>query len=156
LFQILKTGTMANKSIPMVQIRRILQLLIAGSSIRQISKVLNLHRKTIDGYLIKFDSTQKSYTELLALEDFTLNQLINLPTLLEAPDNRYTELLPMFGYFIQELKRTGVTRGLLWQEYRQQYPQGYSYSQFCEHLQQYSQRLKATMHFTHKQVPFFK
>jgi transposase len=37
-----------------------------------------------------------------------------------------------FPYIHQELTKPGVTRLLLWQEYRQCQPDGYSYSQFCE------------------------
>ena len=37
-----------------------------------------------------------------------------------------------FPYLHLELKKPGVTRLLLWQEYRHRQPDGYSYSQFCE------------------------
>ena len=37
-----------------------------------------------------------------------------------------------FPYLHLELKRPGVTRLLLWQEYRRRQPEGYSYPQFCE------------------------
>ena len=32
----------------------------------------------------------------------------------------------------RELKRRGVTLALLWQEYRAEHPNGYSYTRFCE------------------------
>jgi transposase len=32
----------------------------------------------------------------------------------------------------RELRRRGVTRALLWQEYRAQHPSGFGYSWFCE------------------------
>jgi transposase len=37
-----------------------------------------------------------------------------------------------FPYIHGELKKPGVTRLLLWQEYRRRQPEGYSYPQFCE------------------------
>ncbi len=36
--------------------------------------------------------------------------------------------------FRASLKQKGVTRYLLWNEYRQECPEGYGYSQFCYHL----------------------
>jgi transposase len=151
-----KNGTMSNKSITMVQIRRILQLLIAGNSIRQISKQLGIHRNTINVYLIKFDLTQKTYTELLALDDFAMGNLFYLNTTTQVTDSRYETINMSLSYFVEELKRPGVTRQLLWQEYRTEQPEGYSYSQFCEHLIQYRNRFKATMHLNHQAGEFLQ
>ena len=39
---------------------------------------------------------------------------------------------PDCNWVHQELKRTGVTLHLLWEEYRVEYPAGYRYSGFCE------------------------
>ncbi len=147
---------MSNKSITMVQIRRILQLLIAGNSIRQISTQLSIHRNTIKAYLIKFELTQKSYAELLTLDDFILGNLFYSNTKIEVTHSRYEKINPLFSYFVEELKRKGVTRQLLWQEYRAEQPEGYSYSQFCEHLIHYRNRLKATMHLTHQAGEFLQ
>jgi len=46
---------------------------------------------------------------------------------------RLAELLGFFPYVQRELSRIGVTRELLWREYKGKYPEGYEYSQFCEH-----------------------
>jgi transposase len=48
-----------------------------------------------------------------------------------------------------ELKRKGVTRQLLWQEYREAHPDGYGYSQFCEHYRRWRAQLHPTMRQTH-------
>ncbi|MEO0726718.1 MAG: IS21 family transposase, partial [Bacteroidota bacterium] len=52
-------------------------------------------------------------------------------------------------HWVKELKRVGVTRQLLWQEYRQAYPEGYGYSQFCERLRRYIERRDLTMVLSH-------
>lgn len=41
-------------------------------------------------------------------------------------------------------------RLLLWQDYRNDHPAGYSYTQFCELLGEHQKADTATMHFTHK------
>lgn len=66
-----------------------------------------------------------------------------------AKDERYAVFEQRAEYFSSELRKRGVTRQLLWEEYRKENPEGYSYSQFCEHLSKYTERDKAVMHFTH-------
>ncbi|WP_431213372.1 hypothetical protein ACQ86N_00010 [Puia sp. P3] len=39
---------------------------------------------------------------------------------------------------------------MLWKEYQQDYPVGYSYSQFCHLLAQHQRIKQATMHFEHQ------
>lgn len=50
---------------------------------------------------------------------------------------------------LKELKRVGVSRYLLWQEYRVKHPDGYGYSQFCERLRRYVKRNDLTMVLSH-------
>jgi transposase len=49
----------------------------------------------------------------------------------------------------RELKRPGVTLELLWQEYRDEHPDGYGYSQFCELYRAWKKRVSPTMRQTH-------
>lgn len=49
-----------------------------------------------------------------------------------------------------ELKRKSVTLSLLWVEYRQAHPDGYGYSQFCQHYRTWAKRLKPSMRQTHR------
>jgi hypothetical protein len=51
--------------------------------------------------------------------------------------------------WIAELLRAGVTRELLWQEYRAVYPDVYGYSQFCEHLSRHVARRDLTVALDH-------
>jgi len=51
----------------------------------------------------------------------------------------------------QELKRKGVTKHLLWEEYTQQYPnRSYSYPQYCFLYKKWLSRQKRSMRQTHK------
>ncbi len=49
-----------------------------------------------------------------------------------------------------ELHKKGVTLRLLWMEYLEKYPQGYSYSQFCQLYRDWAKKLKPTMRLEHK------
>ncbi len=58
--------------------------------------------------------------------------------------------LPDWSQFHTELRRPGVTLRLLWVEYRDAHPDGYGYTQFCDHYQEWTQHLQPTMRLVHK------
>jgi transposase len=61
-----------------------------------------------------------------------------------------TTPLPDFAHVQRELSRAGVTRQLLWEEYRDQHPAGLGYSAFCEHYRDWlAQRVDPVMRFEH-------
>lgn len=141
---------MANKPIKMLQIRRILQLLEKGYSKRKITRVVKSGRHTIDGYVTRIERTGHDPTSLLKLTDNQLGILLYTSVPKVQPDTRYKYLSDRFDYFNKELTRVGVTRLRLWNEYREEVPGGYSYTQFCEHLKDYTKKNGATMHFDHR------
>lgn len=109
-----------------------------------------MSRNTIDYYKKQFQLSGKRYEELLALENQELSKIIYKEQSGCRKDSRFDRLAPELNNLIQELKRRGVTRYLLWQEYRQKDPDGYSYQQFCEHLNTHLDVQSAVMHFEHK------
>lgn len=141
---------MANKPKTMLQIRRMLQLLEAGKSNRKIARQISISRNTVDYYVKRFRSTHKRYPELLALNDQELSGVVYQELTSARKDVRYERLAPQLNDLIKELPRRGVTRLLLWKEYRQKDPDGYSYQQFCEHINTYLQIHSASMHLSHK------
>ena len=147
---------MANKPIRMVQVRRIIQLKSEGVSKYSISKTLGVHRTTLEGYLRKLESTGKSYQVLLEHSDQELVDIVYKVSNTYKPDDRLKELEKQFKYFLEQLKYTGVTRRTLWEEYKETYPEGYGYTQFCEHFARYLFRTKATMHFDHRPGEFLQ
>jgi transposase len=135
----------------MLQIKKALQLLEEGRSERSTSSQLGLSRNTLRHYQSKFHSSGLSYIELLSLSDIGLSSLIygELPSTVKS--SRQVRFDSLSDYFIAELKRAGVTRQLLWKEYLRQDPDGYSYSQFCDRLNQLKSRSNntLTMHLEH-------
>jgi transposase len=141
---------MANKPISMLQIRRIIQLIESGLSNRKIASQLSISRNTVDYYKKQFRLSEKSYSELSALQDHELSKIVFKEQCGSRKDERHDRLAPQLGHFVSELNRRGVTRYLLWQEYREKDPDGYSYQQFCEHLNTYLDVKNAVMHLEHK------
>lgn len=50
----------------------------------------------------------------------------------------------------QELTQCGVSRYLLWLEYKQQHPEGYQYVQFCHHYRQWKLASQVSLRIEHK------
>lgn len=134
----------------MTQLKRIIQLKSEGYSKLSISQKLGLHRKTLNDYLKKLDATGESYQELLNRSDDYLSSVVFNSGNTRVPDIRYRELEKRFSSYGKQLESTGVTLRLLWEEYKTSCPDGYSYTQFCEHFSRHKKRNKATMHFEHR------
>ncbi len=140
---------MANKAISMTKVKRIIQLKSEGVSKLKISKTLGINRKTLDSYLFKLDFIGKSYQDLLGMSETELAALVYNSGNNNQPDSRLEDLQNRFVSYVDQLRKPGVTRCILWEEYKMTNPDGYSYSQFCEHFARYKQRNKATMHLDH-------
>jgi transposase len=141
---------MANKTITMLQLRRVIQLKEKGLSNRQIKKHLNLYRKTIDEYVNRVKQTGKSYKDLLKLGDEALGLLLFQQPQNTVASEKYNDLQSRLPGYVNELTNSKATRIILWEEYRQQVSEDYSRSQFCEHLSRYLQSRKAVMHIEHE------
>jgi transposase len=142
---------MANKVISMQQIRLLLQLLEKGFSLRSIASQIRLSRQTVTLYAEKLTNSDLSFVSLRELSDTDLAAIVySLPVVVDITENaRLYDFTQRIGYFILELKRTGVTRQLLWEEYRKEYENPYRYTQFCILLKQTLQTASATMHLSH-------
>lgn len=140
---------MANKTITMLQIRKVLQLLEQGHSQRSIALQVNISRNTVQDYCLKFYRSGLTVTELLSLKDHDLHQAISTERPVDLKDHRYEQLAPRLPGYIKELTRTGVTRLLLWREYCREESDPYSYQQFCFHLGNHQRIHSAVMHFDH-------
>jgi transposase len=148
---------MAGKPKSMSQIKQLLLLHQQGKGNKTIARLLGMSRATVKVYLQKLQlltSSAKgtkpfSVAELVKLEDPVLEAKFH-PGNPAYKDGRYETFSTNLGYYLKELKRTGVTKRLLWEEYRQQYPNGYGYSQFCYHLQQQQKASRPTMVLEHK------
>jgi transposase len=122
---------MAGKTINMIQLKQIIRLRSNGVSLQTIAKSVDIARNTVKKYLRLIEAKQLDFKDLLALDDLSLEALLQDP---EPQDEaRYQSLCQLFPYFEKELSRVGVTRWVLWGEYKMRCPDGFSYSQFCDH-----------------------
>jgi transposase len=144
-----KQVDMANKRKTMLQIRKIIQLLANGHSERQVSQLAGIHRKTVRDYHARIKQSGKEPAELLHMKDAELAALVYPPEPQAVMTARSEVLEDQMEHYLKELKRPGVTRQLLWQEYQRGHPDGYSYSRFCDRLAHYRATHQPTMHLDH-------
>lgn len=152
---------MAGKPKPMSQIKQLLLLYDQGKGIKMIARTLQMSKNTVKAYIGKLqhlmsgtnrtDTGSKRYTLeiLLRLENPELEAIFH-PGNPSYKDDRYDPFIAQIDYFQKELKKTGVTKQLLWEEYRAQHPDGYSHTQFCFHLQQQQIAVRPTMVLQHQ------
>lgn len=140
---------MANKPKSMLQIRRILQLHSEGYSQREINRITQIHRSTIKDYIKRAEDTGEDFKVLLNYSDADLFTLTFTPKPQNEPDPRRQWFECRIQNYLKELQRPHMTRQLLWEEYRQEQPLGYSYSQFCDILQRQIKKTETTLHITH-------
>ena len=143
---------MANKSIGSIMIREIIRMKDNGLSNNKISKSLGKSRTTIIKYLGLIEASGICFKELLELKGEELSELFEVPNELNPFDREQIrkDLYSFFPFVEKELKRVGVTRQILWTEYKTKHPQGVMYSQFCEHYNKWNLKSEAYMPTIHK------
>jgi len=131
----------------MRKIKEILRLKwIGGSSSRQIAKSCNISRSTVQEYLNRAEAAGLTWPTACKLADTDLEDLLYpknpSPTLCRAP-------MPPMDYLHRELRRKSVTLQLLWYEYKQEHPDGYQYSFFCEQYRNWAKKLDPPLRQNH-------
>jgi transposase len=140
---------MANKTILMSRIRQIFRLHAQGRSKKQISILTGCSRNTVKKYLHRFVEKRLTYTEIDHMNDHDMEQVF-CPS--EAPprEERFEQLQALMPELEKQMKRKGMTIGILWQQYYEQHPDGYAITQFYKHYRHYIKRAKPVMHMEHK------
>jgi transposase len=140
---------MANNPISMIKIRQILRLQSQGLSKLQIAAQTGIARNTLKKYIKEFISSGLSFEEINELSDKELEDLFVKPE--DRPLNERLQILfSLFPAIEKELKRKGVTRQLLWKEYKTNHPDGVGLSQFKHYFSQWKAQVNPTMHMEHK------
>lgn len=147
---------MANQTIGSVMIREIIRMKDMGLSNSQISQRLGKSRTTIIKYITSIEASGFNYGELIALSDEDLYEFFEVGNELcnnnnnNSKEKRHNDLYAFFPYVEKELKRVGVSRYILWGEYKQKYPEGVMYSQFCDHYLNWNKKSEGYMPVVYK------
>ncbi len=140
---------MPRKRLSMRKIREILRLKhYCNCSIREISKSCSIGRGTVGDYLHRAKAAGLSWLLPEHLNDTTLEQQLFPSSTPRTTKSRFT---PDFQEVHKELQsRKHVTLNLLWQEYKEQHPDGYQYSWFCHSYRNWAAHLDVVMRHEHR------
>lgn len=134
---------MPTERLSMRRIRELLRLKYEnGLSSRLIAASLGISKGAVGVYLNRAKAAQLTWPLPEAMSDTALERLL-FPGQVSARTDRGP--VPDWAHIDRELRRPGVTRALLWVEYRENHPNGYSYTWFCTSYEAFKQRVSPTM-----------
>jgi len=133
----------------MRKIREILRLkYVGGLSLRQINASTKVSTGAVQKLLAKAKALNLTWPLPEDMDDSQLAALF-YPKADTTSSKRFQ--VPVWPELHLELKKKGVTKQLLWEEYTQQYPNRcYSYSQFCDRYLHWLKKQKRSMRQFHK------
>jgi len=133
------------------KVKEILRLKHAsGLSDRQIARSCKVSRSTVADYLRRAKVAGVSWPEAAELTEVQLEERLfpteHLPSLAHRPP-------PDCQYIYDQLRRyrsVNLTLMQLWLEYKEKHPDGYQYTQFCEHYRRWRGKLDYCMRQEHR------
>ncbi len=133
--------------LPMYTIREILRLsLQLGVSANEIARALPVSRGKVQETLRRAAVHKLRWPLAAEIDDDQALQTLLFPP---PPSVPLVHEDPDWGKIDKELRRKGVTRQLLWIEYRAQHSAGLSYPQFCKRLEKWQKKCDVVMSQEH-------
>lgn len=105
-----------------------------GYSLRQIAKSVRLGHTSVSDYLARAEAAGLRYEDIAEKSEAELEAL-----LFKRQEQPASRPQPDWATVAADMRKDAVTLQLLWQDYREQYPDGYSYSQFRRRYREYLQ-----------------
>jgi len=135
----------SQQRLPVRKIREVLRLKAAGISDRQIAASVGSARSTVQECLRRAREAGLTWPLPEEPDDHALEARLYPCAALTTPSRPP----PDFAHVHSELARPGVTRMLLWQEYKAAEPQGWQYSVFCEQYARWRCRQELVLRQNH-------
>jgi transposase len=139
---------MPKKRLSMRKIREVLRLKHeCNRSNRDIGHSCDIGSSTVSDYLQRARMAGLEWPLPDQLDDTALEHRLFPP----ATPRNSSRFIPDFQEVHKELQsRKNVTLNLLWQEYKEQHPDGYQYSWFCHSYRDWAARLDVVMRHDHR------
>jgi transposase len=130
----------------MRKIKKVIELYCNSSlSNREIERAAKLPSSTVNDYIKRFKDSKLSFIELSDLNEAEVYHKLFSKQL--KPRGK---IKADFARINRELRKKNITRQLLWEEYKEQYPEGMGYTQYCYHLSEWQKKLNISMRQIHK------
>ncbi|HEY3265920.1 MAG TPA: hypothetical protein VGM37_03250 [Armatimonadota bacterium] len=138
---------MPHNGLTMHTIREILRLRFGQRlSVRETARACHLSHSTVLDYLKRAREANLTWPLPDEMDDDALAERLRV----RPESSTATRPLPDMDHLLRELRKKHVTKQLLWLEYRQITPDGYSYKQFCHYLNEARSRADPTLRQNHK------
>jgi transposase len=142
---------MANKLISMSKIRSILKLHSEGIGKKSISAQMQVSRNTVKRYIHLYKVLGLTVEKVMEMSDKELDQLFSKEEIPSTEkEKRLQVMYEFFPYMMKEVRRKGVTRHMMWEEYLRLHPDGFRRSQFQVYYNRWMHRVDPVMHLEHK------
>lgn len=137
---------MPKKRTSMTNIKEVLRLKYeCNLSTRKIATCAKVSRSTVSEILLRFKHNNLIWP---LPENYSDTELTH--ALYRDKTTSDTKVMPNFGQCFIELKRAGMTKQLLWEEYAAEHlERAYRYSQYCEHYRRWLKKQKRSMRQIH-------
>ena len=121
------------RRLSMNTIQEVLRLKYLGNlSNRNIETLGIASKSAVSNYIARFTKSALTIDEALAMKEEALFAKL-FPELAKQQTKNTQKPHPDWNYVHIELSKKWVTRQLLWEEYKEQHPEGYGYTQFKEY-----------------------
>jgi len=139
----------AARKVAVRKIKEVLRLHALGLSQRQIALSCSVGQATVSEYLKAVETAGLKWSDVANWDDDCLWQAITPPRKTSAPQQHPAE--PDYAALRHELQTNKyVTLQLLWEEYRNQHPEGYRYSRFCDLYRGWLRRQEMVLRQEHR------
>jgi transposase len=134
--------------VSMHKAREILRLIIeAQLKDREIAHSCRVSHMTVNNYRTAIKGKGLSYQSLTHMTDRELESILKCK---KGRKKQIARPQPNFKVIHIELQKKGVTLQLLWEEYKEEHPDGYGRTQFCDLYKKWKQKLDVSMRQSHK------
>jgi transposase len=139
---------MPQERLPLRKIREVIRLHHETDlSNRAIARACRISNSTVGDYLARAEQAGLGWPLPVDLDEASLYHRL-FPE--KAEESQPQRPLPKWEDVHRELSKRGVTLTLLWQEYREEYPEGYGFTQFRVYYQRWNKSKNGTMRIPRK------
>ena len=139
---------MPGRRIAMRKVKEVLRLrLTAGLSSRQIALCTGVGKSVVSKHVARAGELGLEWASVEAMDEEALEARLYPDTTQASPED---PVVPNWDEVARELRRKGVTKRLLWEEYQERHGRrAYSYSRYCELYGAWKGCIEPVMRFEH-------
>ena len=121
-----------------------------GKGSKSIASTTRLSRTTVKKYIRQFNRLGFDYETFASQSDLELSERFQAGSPSREKTEKALALEAMLPDLIKQLKKKGFSQELVYNRYKEQYPDGYSLSHFKRFLRLYKSQMNPVMHMEHK------